>query len=88
MIETSQAILNEGTLIPIGVAVAAVGSVILLVWNLSAKASQVIYRLDAIERKLNDHWTRADQLEWIISLRDNNPSLKIPLPRPQHTENP
>lgn len=83
-----QSTLNEATLIPLGVAIAAAGTIIVLVWNLSAKASQVINRLDIIERKLSDHWTRADQLEWIISLRESNPQMKIPLPRPQHSDNP
>lgn len=83
-----QSTINEATLIPLGVAVVAAGTIIALVWNLSAKASQVLARLDTIERKLNDHWTRADQLEWIIHLRESNPAMKIPMPRLQHnTEN-
>ncbi len=88
MIAEITTVLTEATLIPLGVAIVAAGTIIMFVWRISAQATQVIARLDAIEKKLNDHWTRADQLEWILALREVNPTMKIPMPRPQHTENP
>ena len=77
-------IISSETLIPLGGAIA----IALLIWRVSSKTTEIINRLDSIERDLQDHWTKADQLEWILQLREANPGIKVPLPRHHYgTEN-
>ena len=72
-------------MIPIGLATVVAVSVITMVWRISAKSTQVLSRLSAIERKLDDHWTRADHLEWVIDFKAANLTMDIPLPRRRET---
>lgn len=72
--------LDHNTLIPVGVVIASTLTLLSLVWRVSSKTTEVLNRLDSIEQTIDSHWTRSDQLEWIVMLRETNPSLHIPLP--------
>jgi hypothetical protein len=79
-------VLTQSTLVPIGVAIGGIIAISSLIWRVSAKTSEVLARLDSIERKLDDHWTRQDQFEWVAEFRMENPGLKVPMPRHERSE--
>lgn len=79
-------IIDHETGVTLTLAVAATVAIASLIWRVSSKTSEVINRLDSIEAKLDNHWTVADQLEWAVNLREQNPSLKVPLPKIHRSE--
>ena len=62
---------NEKTSVPFKVVVPIVSSLIIGTWVISAK-------LAAIESKLDQQWTTAQQERWSNKLRAQNPSLTVP----------
>lgn len=59
---------------PLGMVIALCGGVI---W-ISTQLSGINYKLDMLEGKLEDQWTRRDMENWGLKLQMGNPEIKIP----------
>lgn len=79
MIEASSVVTAE-TMIPLGIATVSALAIVGTVWRVATKLTLIDTRLAKIEEDLQDHWTYADQLSWIMDLREQNPDLTIPRP--------
>jgi len=66
--------LSKETLMPLGMVIALCGGV---VW-ISTQLSGINYKLDALEEKLEDNWTRRDMENWGLKLKLENPEILIP----------
>tara|TARA_R110002153_G_C13281401_1_gene494110 strand:+ start:1010 stop:1249 length:240 start_codon:yes stop_codon:yes gene_type:complete len=66
--------LSKDTLMPLGMVIALCGGV---VW-ISTQLSGINYKLDALEEKLEDNWTRRDMENWGLKLKLENPEILIP----------
>tara|TARA_R110000824_G_scaffold161134_3_gene336293 strand:+ start:4144 stop:4383 length:240 start_codon:yes stop_codon:yes gene_type:complete len=67
--------LSKDTLVPLGMVIALCGGV---VW-ISTQLSGINYKLDMLEEKLEDNWTRRDMENWGLKLKMENPQIVIPL---------
>ncbi len=67
-------ILSKETLMPLGMVIALCGGV---VW-ISTQLTNINYKLDMLEEKLEDNWTRRDMENWGLKLKMENPQLEIP----------
>ena len=66
--------LSKETLMPLGMVVALCGGV---VW-ISTQLTNINYKLDMLEEKLEDNWTRRDMENWGLKLKLENPDIGIP----------
>ena len=66
--------ITKETLMPLGMVIALCGGV---VW-ISTQLSGINYKLDALEEKLEDNWTRRDMENWGLKLKLENPDIAIP----------
>ena len=66
--------ISKETLMPLGMVIALCGGV---VW-ISTQLSGINYKLDALEEKLEDNWTRRDMENWGLKLKLENPEILIP----------
>jgi len=66
--------LSKETLMPLGMVIALCGGV---VW-ISTQLTNINYKLDALEEKMDDNWTRRDMENWGLKLKMENPSISIP----------
>lgn len=79
--------LNENTKVPMRVLVAALGICSAAVWftatvknDIGNMQREIIALTEAIKTlQPSDRWTGTDQRAWAQKLRDENPSLKVPL---------
>lgn len=78
-------VLNPETLVPIGVAASIVVAVVAVIWRVATRLTRIDTRLEGIETSLREHWTRADQLSWVMDLREKNPDLEVPKPEVPRT---
>tara|TARA_R110002110_G_scaffold189833_2_gene398063 strand:- start:157 stop:396 length:240 start_codon:yes stop_codon:yes gene_type:complete len=66
--------LSKETLMPLGMVIALCGGV---VW-ISTQLTNINYKLDMLEEKLEDNWTRRDMENWGLKLKMENPEIQIP----------
>ena len=74
MTEIKKTLLGKDTLMPLGMVIALCGGV---VW-ISSQLNGINHKLDMLEEKLEDQWTRRDMENWGLKLRLENPELTIP----------
>jgi hypothetical protein len=74
MTENKKIMLSKDTLMPLGMVVALCGGV---VW-ISTQLTNINYKLDMLEEKLEDNWTRRDMENWGLKLKMENPEITIP----------
>ena len=67
-------VLSKETLMPLGMVIALCGGV---VW-ISSQLTNINYKLDMLEEKLEDNWTRRDMENWGLKLKMENPNIQIP----------
>jgi len=67
-------VLSKETLMPLGMVIALCGGV---VW-ISTQLTNINYKLDMLEEKLEDNWTRRDMENWGLKLKMENPEIQIP----------
>ena len=67
-------VLSKETLMPLGMVIALCGGV---VW-ISTQLTNINYKLDMLEEKLEDNWTRRDMENWGLKLKMENPEIEIP----------
>lgn len=66
--------ISKETLMPLGMVIALCGGV---VW-ISSQLTNINYKLDTLEEKLEDNWTRRDMENWGLKLKLENPDVIIP----------
>ena len=66
--------LSKETLMPLGMVIALCGGV---VW-ISTQLTNINYKLDMLESKLEDQWTVRDMENWGLRLKMSNPDIQIP----------
>ena len=67
--------ISKETLMPLGMVIALCGGV---VW-ISTQLTNINYKLDMLEEKLEDNWTRRDMENWGLKLKMENPEIQIPI---------
>jgi len=67
-------LLGKDTLMPLGMVIALCGGV---VW-ISTQLTNINYKLDMLEEKLEDQWTKRDMENWGLKLKLENPELTVP----------
>lgn len=66
--------LTKDTMIPLGMVISICAGV---VW-ISSALSDINYKLETLNSKLEQQWTKADMENWSLRLKMNNPELDIP----------
>tara|TARA_R110002074_G_scaffold19670_1_gene62441 strand:- start:3188 stop:3433 length:246 start_codon:yes stop_codon:yes gene_type:complete len=66
--------ISKETLMPLGMVVALCSGV---VW-ISSQLTNINYKLDMLESKLEDQWTVRDMENWGLRLKMSNPEIMIP----------
>ena len=69
-----KSLINKDTLMPLSLVIALCGGVI---W-ISSQLNSINYKLDALEGKLEDQWTRRDMENWSLKLKLQNPDITLP----------
>lgn len=73
-------VLDQETLVPVGVLSILVCSIAGGAIWLNDKMSRIEYRLLAIENQVDDRWTATDMRHWVELVGSRNPSLALPPP--------
>tara|TARA_R110002051_G_C8466753_1_gene459327 strand:- start:372 stop:614 length:243 start_codon:yes stop_codon:yes gene_type:complete len=73
--ENKKYTITKETLMPLGMVIALCGGV---VW-ISTQLTNINYKLDMLEEKLEDNWTRRDMENWGLKLKLENPDVNIPV---------
>jgi len=73
-VNEKKSILTKDTLMPLGMVIALCGGV---VW-ISTQLTNINYKLDMLEKKLEDNWTKRDMENWGLKLKLENPTITIP----------
>ena len=74
MTQEKKTLITKDTLMPLGMVLALCGGV---VW-ISTQLTNINYKLDLLEGKLEDQWTKRDMENWGLKLKMGNPEIKIP----------
>ena len=72
--EGKKSLISKDTLMPLGMVVTVCAGV---VW-ISSQLNSINYKLDALESKLEDQWTRRDMENWSLKLKLQNPEITLP----------
>ena len=74
MVQEKKTLINKDTLMPLGMVIALCGGV---VW-ISTQLTNINYKLDSLEGKLEEQWTKRDMENWGLKLKMGNPDIIIP----------
>ena len=66
--------ISKETLMPLGMVIMLCGGI---VW-ISTQLNNIHFKLETLERKLEDQWTVRDMENWGLKLKMQNPEIKIP----------
>ena len=72
--------ISKETLMPLGMVVALCSGV---VW-ISSQLTNINYKLDALENKLENNWTTRDMENWGLRLKLQNPTVSVPDTKPKN----
>jgi hypothetical protein len=75
MTQEKKTLITKDTLMPLGLVIALCGSV---VW-ISTQLNNINYKLDSLEGKLEEQWTKRDMENWGLKFKMSNPDLIIPV---------
>ena len=67
-------LLSKDTMLPLGMVITICAGV---VW-ISTQLNTINFKLDTLERKLEDQWTRRDMENWGLRFKMENPNISIP----------
>ena len=70
-----KAVLGRDTLMPLGMVLTICAG---LVW-INTKLVNIQFKLETLESKLEDQWTKRDMENWGLRLKMVNPEIEIPL---------
>ena len=74
MVQEKKTLITKYTLMPLGMVIALCGGV---VW-ISTQLTNINYKLDSLEGKLEEQWTKRDMENWGLKLKMGNPDIIIP----------
>jgi hypothetical protein len=74
MVQEKKTLITKDTLMPLGMVIALCGGV---VW-ISTQLTNINYKLDSLEGKLEEQWTKRDMENWGLKLKMGNPDIIIP----------
>ena len=74
MTQEKKTFITKDTLMPLGLVLAICGGV---VW-ISTQLNNINHKLDMLETRLEDQWTRRDMENWGLKLKMGNPDIVIP----------
>ena len=74
MTNEKKTLITKDTLMPLGLVILICGGV---VW-ISTQLTSINHKLDLLETKLEDQWTRRDMENWGLKLKMSNPDIVIP----------
>ena len=66
--------ISKETLMPLGMVITLCAGV---VW-ISSQLNNINYKLDMLESKLEDQWTKRDMENWGLKLKMSTPEINIP----------
>ena len=69
-----KAVLGRDTLMPLGMVLTLCAG---LVW-INTKLVNIEFKLETLEGKLEDQWTKRDMENWGLKLKLENPAITIP----------
>ena len=69
-----KAVLGRDTLMPLGMVLTICAG---LLW-INTKLVNIQFKLETLEGKLEDQWTRRDMENWGLKLKMGNPDIQIP----------
>jgi len=72
--EGKKGLLGKDTLVPLSLVVVLCGGVF---W-ISNQLGSINHKLDLLEQKLEDQWTRRDMENWALKLKLKNPEITLP----------
>ena len=67
-------LLSKDTMLPLGMVITICAGV---VW-ISTQLNTINFKLDTLENKLEDQWTKRDMENWGLRFKMENPNIKIP----------
>jgi len=67
-------VIGKDTLVPLGMVLAICSGV---VWMIS-QLDSINYKLQTIDEKIANHWTKQDMENWGLRLKMENPTLTVP----------
>ena len=67
-------IIGKDTLVPLGMVLAICSGVVWMISQLDA----IHYKLQTIDEKMIDHWTKQDMENWSLRLKMENPTITVP----------
>lgn len=79
MNENKKITISKETLMPLGMVISLCAGV---VW-ISSQLTNINYKLDMLETKLEDQWTVRDMENWGLRLKMSNPTIQIPGVEPE-----
>lgn len=80
MTTSEKTTISQKTLLPLSLVIMLCGGV---VW-ISSQLSGINYKLDELEKGMQDNWTGHDMENWALRLKLVNPSIIIPEPDSNH----
>lgn len=67
-------LLTKDTMLPLGMVITICAGV---VW-ISTQLNTINFKLDTLENKLEDQWTKRDMENWGLRFKMENPNINIP----------
>lgn len=67
-------LLSKDTMLPLGMVITICAGV---VW-ISTQLNTINFKLDTLENKLEDQWTKRDMENWGLRFKMENPNIRIP----------
>ena len=67
-------VLGTNTLIPLGLVISICAGVM---W-ISNQLSEIRFKLESLDAKLEDQWTSQDMENWVLKLQMANPNISMP----------
>tara|TARA_S200002703_G_C3715336_1_gene219759 strand:+ start:291 stop:521 length:231 start_codon:yes stop_codon:yes gene_type:complete len=67
-------LLSKDTMLPLGMVITICAGV---VW-ISTQLNTINFKLDTLENKLEDQWTKRDMENWGLRFKMENPNISIP----------
>ena len=74
MTNEKKTFITKDTLMPLGLVILICGGV---VW-ISTELGSINHKLDSLEEKLEDQWTKRDMENWGLKLKMLNPDMDLP----------
>jgi hypothetical protein len=78
MVTEKSIVLDKGTLVPVGVAAAAVMFLASATFWLQGRLSEIDRKLERIDARVQTTWDSTSMENWALRLARENPSISVP----------